>query len=213
MERYVELSGNPRPTIITLHLGSGCSATAILQGASVDTSMGYTPVEGLVMGTRPGDLDPGIVTLLLQQGMTLDRVRQLLNHESGLQGLAGSHDMRDLLGRADHGAVIAVEIFCYRVLKYVGAYLAVLGGADAIVFTGGIGEGSAEIRRRVCQRLTWAGVELDELSNTRGAEMISAPGARIAVYAIRTDEERVIAREAASLLAARHPLGRPSSSI
>jgi acetate kinase len=196
MERYAELTGNAQPTIITLHLGSGCSAAAIQRGISIDTSMGYTPLEGLVMGTRPGDLDPGIVIHLLQQGTTLERLRLLLNCESGLKALAGSHDMRELLDRNDPPAATAVDIFCYRIRKYVGAYLAVLGGAEAIVFTGGIGENSAEIRRRICQDLGWAGVELDDLRNTSGEERISTPAARIAVYAIRTDEERVIAREA-----------------
>src|SRR5688572_26904525 len=114
LERYADLTGNPRPTIVTLHLGSGCSATAIRQGQSIDTSMGFTPLEGLVMGTRPGDLDPGILMHLMQQGMTLDRLRSLLNHESGLQGLAGTSDMRELLDRTDDAARLALEIFCYR---------------------------------------------------------------------------------------------------
>jgi acetate kinase len=200
-ERYAELSGNPLPTIVTLHLGSGCSATAIQQGQSVDTSMGYTPLEGLVMGTRAGDLDPGILTHLLQQGMTLDGLRRLLHHESGLRGLAGSHDMRELLHRSDKAAVAALELFCYRILKYVGAYLAVLGGAEAIVFTGGIGENSPEIRRRICQGLRWAGLEIDDLRNAQGDERISAQASRMAAYALPADEERVIAREACRLLA------------
>jgi acetate kinase len=201
MERYALLSGNPRPTIITLHLGSGCSAAAIRQGTSVDTSMGLTPLEGLVMGTRPGDLDPGLLIHLMQQGMTLDRLRHLLNYESGLEALAGSHDMRALLGRDDPAARVAIDVFCYRILKYVGAYLAVLEGAEAIVFTGGIGENSPEIRRRVCERLSWAGIELDHSRNAGGEERISTAAAQIAVYAIKTDEERVIAREAERLLA------------
>jgi acetate kinase len=200
-ERYAELSGNPQPTIITLHLGSGCSAAAIQRGQSIDTSMGYTPLEGLVMGTRPGDLDPGILTHVMQQGMTLDRLRRVLHHESGLQGLAGSHDMRELLGRDDEKAVAALEIFCYRILKYVGAYLTILGGAEAIVFTGGIGENSPEIRRRICEGLSWVGLEMDGFRNARGEERISAEGSRMAAYTIRTDEERVIAREAFRLLA------------
>jgi acetate kinase len=212
MEQYALLSGNPTPTVITLHLGSGCSATAIRQGTSIDTSMGLTPLEGLVMGTRPGDLDPGLVIYLMQQGMTLDRLRHLLNHESGLEALAGSHDMRALLRRDDSAARLAIEVFCYRILKYVGAYLAVLGGTEAIVFTGGIGENSPEIRRRVCQGLIWAGVELDHSRNAGGEERISAAAAQIAVYAIRTDEERVIAREAERLLASGRPFTDSSSS-
>jgi acetate kinase len=200
-ERYAELTGNPRPTIVTLHLGSGCSATAVERGRSIDTSMGYTPLEGLVMGTRAGDLDPGILTHFLEQGMTLDGLRHLLHHDAGLQGLAGSHDMRELLRRDDPAAILAVEIFCYRILKYVGAYLTVLQGAEAVVFTGGIGENSPEIRRRVCQGLRWVGLEIDDLRNDRGEECISTPTARIAAYAIRSDEETVIAREAQRLLA------------
>src|SRR5215207_3623933 len=132
--------------------------------------MGYTPVEGLVMGTRPGDLGPGILTHLMQQGMTLDGLQRLLNHESGLQGLAGSHDMRELLRRDDAAATMALEIFCYRILKYVGAYLTILGGAEAVVFTGGIGENSPEIRRRICEGLKWLGLELDPSRNKRGDE-------------------------------------------
>jgi acetate kinase len=199
-ERYAELSGNPQPTIITLHLGSGCSAAAIQRGQSIDTSMGYTPLEGLVMGTRPGDLDPGILTYLVQQGMTLDRLRSLLHHESGLQGLAGSHDMRELLARDDGAARTALEIFCYRAVKYVGAYLTVLGGAEAIVFTGGIGENSPDIRGRICEGLRWVGLEVDDIRNARGEECISTHSSRMAAYAIRTDEEQVIAREAYRLL-------------
>jgi acetate kinase len=200
VERYAELTGHLLPTIITLHLGSGCSAAAIRDGVSIDTSMGYTPLEGLVMATRPGDLDSGVLTHLLEQGMTLHQLRHWLNHEAGLQGLAGTHDVRELLKRTDPTALNAVEIFCYRVRKYVGSYLAVLGGAEAIVFTGGIGENSAEIRRRVCEGLSWAGVELDDTRNARGEEWISTPSARLAVYAIRTEEERIIAREARRLL-------------
>jgi acetate kinase len=196
VERYAELSGNSQPTIVTLHLGSGCSAAAIQRGQSIDTSMGFTPLEGLVMGTRPGDLDPGILTQLLEQGMSLNQLRRLLHHESGLYGLAGTDDMRELLQRDDAAALLAVEIFCYRALKYVGAYLTVLGGAEAIVFTGGIGEHSPEIRRRICEGLRWLGLTLDEQRNTRGDECISSPTSRLAAYSIRADEERVIAREA-----------------
>jgi acetate kinase len=207
VERYAELSGNPVPTLITLHLGSGCSAAAIRLGKSIDTSMGFTPLEGLVMGSRPGDLDPGILMHLLQQGMTFDRLRSLLNHESGLQGLAGTSDMRELLRRTDDAAALAVEIFCYRVLKYVGAYLAVLGGAEAIVFTGGIGENSPEIRRRISEGLGWTGLEIDEPRNSGGEERISTPSSRPAVYNIRTDEELLIAREVSGLLDARRVPG------
>jgi len=201
-ERYAEVSGNASPTIITLHLGNGCSAAAISQGHAVDTSMGFSPLEGLLMGTRPGDLDPGVVLHLLRIGMTLEKVEWLLNHGSGLTALAGTHDMKELLSRSDSAARFAVELFCYRVRKYVGAYLAVLEGAKAVVFTGGIGERSPEIRRRVCEPLGWAGLVLDAERNLRGDELISAEGSRFAAYAIPTDEERIIAREAVRVLGA-----------
>jgi acetate kinase len=175
-ERYAELSGNPLPTIVTLHLRSGCSAAAIQRGQSIDTSMGYTPLEGLVMGTRPGNLDPGILTHLLQQGMTLDRLRRLLHQESGLQGLAGSQDMRELLRRDDEKAVAALEIFCYRILKYVGACLTILGGAEAIVIYG-------RYRRELAraQAPNMRGAELGRagdgwLPECPGEERISAEG-------------------------------------
>jgi acetate kinase len=211
-ERYAEVAGAPEPTIITLHLGSGCSAAAIHRGRSVDTSMGYSPLEGLIMGTRGGDLDPGVLLRLLHDGMTPADLDRLLNREAGLRALAGTHDMQELLRRTDSAAEFAVELFCYRVRKYVGAYLAVLEGAEAVVFTGGIGERSPEIRRRICDRLGWAGLTLDPTRNLRGDEQISADGSPLAAYAIPTDEERLIAREAAYLLGA-HPAGREVPNI
>jgi acetate kinase len=195
-EEYARLAGAPEPTIVTLHLGSGCSATAIRQGASVDTSMGFSPLEGLVMGTRAGDLDPGIITYLLHQGMRIPDIDRLLNRESGLLALAGTSDMRTLLTRNDPSARLAIEIFCYRVRKYVGAYLAVLEGAEAMVLTGGIGERSAEIRRRICEPFRWAGLSLDPARNERSESRISADGARMTAWVIPADEEAVIAREA-----------------
>lgn len=199
-ERYADLAGSPEPTIITLHLGGGCSAAAIQRGVSVDTSMGYSPLEGLVMGTRPGDLDPGVITHLLQEGMPLERLVSLLNHESGLVGVGGSSDMRDLLRRDDPAAELAVELFCYRARKYIGAYLAALGGAEAVVFTGGIGERSPEIRRRICERLGWAGLTLHAERNVAGDGRISTDDSRLGAYVIPTDEEQLIAREAARVL-------------
>jgi acetate kinase len=199
-ERYAELTGLPEPTIITLHLGSGCSAAAIRQGRSVDTSMGYSPLEGLVMGTRAGDLDPGILTHLLREGYALRDLERLLNYESGLKALAGTADMRELLRRTDEAAELALELFCYRIRKTAGAYLAALEGAEAIVFTGAIGENAAEIRRRVCESMEWAGLRLDPERNRRGELRISADGSPLGAYAIPTDEERLIAREAVALL-------------
>jgi acetate kinase len=201
MERYSATAGSSPPTLITLHLGGGCSATAIREGRSVDTSMGFTPLEGLMMGTRPGDLDAGIVLHLLRNGYTPERLEHLLQHESGLRGVAGDADMRAVLARTDEAARLAVEMFCYRLRKYVGAYLAALEGrATAIVFTGGIGERSPEIRRRVCAELYWAGVVLDPERNLRGEERISTDSSRLGVYAIRSTEEALIARESAGLL-------------
>ncbi|HVF41869.1 MAG TPA: acetate kinase, partial [Pyrinomonadaceae bacterium] len=167
--RYRKLRGieRDRTNVITLHLGNGCSAAAIRAGDSVDTSMGMTPLEGLVMGTRSGDIDPAIIDFIAaKEGLSAQEVDSVLNKQSGLMGISGlTNDMRELLDEAhesnDRRARLAVEIFCYRVRKYVGAYLAALGGADALVFTGGIGENSAEVRARVCEGLAWMGVELD----------------------------------------------------
>lgn len=154
-----------------------------------------------MMGTRPGDLDPGIVLHLIGTGYTPQRLERLLHQESGLRGIAGDADMRALLARTDAPARLAVEMFCYRGRKYVGAYLAALeGAAEAVVFTGGIGERAPEIRRQVCAGLERAGVVLDAERNRRGDERISADGSPIRVYTIRSNEEGLIAREASVLL-------------
>src|SRR5207237_4962135 len=164
--RYRQLTGvqRERTNIITLHLGNGCSAAAIRGGDSVDTSMGLTPLEGLVMGTRSGDIDPAIVDFIaVKEGLTAEAVESLLNKQSGLIGISGlTNDMRELLAEAhendDRRARLAIEIFCYRARKYIGAYLAGVGGADAVVFTGGIGENAAEVRARICAGLAWLGL-------------------------------------------------------
>ncbi|MEO6055229.1 MAG: hypothetical protein ABIQ49_00170, partial [Gemmatimonadales bacterium] len=196
-ERCAALTGVPDPTFVSLHLGSGCSAAAIRRGRPVDISMGYSPLEGLVMGTRPGDVDPGLLLHLIQDGATSARLERLLHHESGLLALAGTADMRELLARDDTSAREAIDLFCYRIVKYVGAYLAVLEGqAQAVVFTGGIGHGSPEIRRRVAEMLTWAGLRLDPDANARGDERLSAAEGYLAAFAIRSDEEGAIAAEA-----------------
>jgi acetate kinase len=199
-ERYAELTGSAEPTIITLHLGGGCSAAAVQRGRSVDTSMGYSPLEGLVMGTRAGDLDPAILTHLLHQGMSLQQLNHLLQHGSGLKALAGTADMREILRRDDLAARQALDIFCYRIQKCVGAYLAALEGAEAVVFTGGIGENAPEVRERVCQRLGWAGLTLDLERNRRNEIRFSSESSRLAAYAIPTDEEQLIARETIKLI-------------
>jgi len=205
--RYRQLRGIERneTNIITLHLGNGCSIAAIRNGDSVDTSMGLTPLEGLVMGTRSGDLDPAIIDFIaVKEGLSAQAVEVMLNTQSGLIGVSGlTNDMRELLAEAqendDRRARLAIEIFSYRARKYIGAYLAAMGGADAVVFTGGIGENAAEVRARICAGLEWLGLELDAERNaaqTHGHEgLITRDGARLAAYVIPTDEELLIARD------------------
>ncbi len=205
--RYRTLRGIPREAtnIITLHLGNGCSIAAIRAGECIDTSMGLTPLEGLVMGTRSGDVDPSIVDFVAsKEGLSPREVESLLNKQSGLLGISGlTDDMRELLDEAhennDRRAKLAVEMFCYRARKYIGAYLAALNGTDAIVFTGGIGENSPEVRAAICDGLSWLGVEVDAERNaaqTAGREgQISTETSRVAVYVIPTNEELLIARD------------------
>jgi len=205
--RYRQLRDIKRDqtNVITLHLGNGCSVAAIRAGNSVDTSMGMTPLEGLVMGTRSGDIDPAIIDYIeAKEGLSAKEVETLLNKQSGLLGISGlTNDMRELLDEAhesdDRRARLAIEIFCYRARKYIGSYLAALDGADAIIFTGGIGENSAEIRTRICDGLGWVGLELDAARNAAhhgGVEgLISTDSSRLAVYVIPTDEELLIARD------------------
>lgn len=190
--------------IITLHLGNGCSAAAIKAGNSIDTSMGMTPLEGLVMGTRSGDLDPAIVSVIARkEGMSSSEVDTLLNTQSGLLGVSGlTNDMRELQAELrehdDRRVRLAIEIFCYRARKYIGAFLAAMDGADAVVFTGGIGENSPDVRARICAGMEWAGLHLNEQKNqdTIGREgLISSDDSRLLVYAIPTDEELLIARD------------------
>jgi acetate kinase len=206
--RYRQLTGRSREEtrIIALHLGNGASACAIAAGVSVDTSMGFTPLEGLVMGTRSGDLDPAIVDYLAgKEGLSLTEAEALLNKQSGLLGISGlTHDVRELLAEAeehdDRRARLAIDIFCYRVRKYIGAYLAALGGADAIVFTGGVGENGAPVRARICDGLEWCGIALDPARNAatvgRLEGRIDRDGGGVEVWVIPTDEELLIARDA-----------------
>lgn len=196
--------------LVTLHLGNGCSACAISSGDSIDTSMGMTPLEGLVMGTRSGDVDPALVDVIAaKEGWTLTEVESLLNKQSGLLGLSGlTHDMRELLAEArennDRRARLAIDIYCYRIRKYIGAYLAALNGADAVVFTGGVGENATEIRAHVLGGLQWLGIELDADRNASivgGAEgRITTDGSRLQAWVIPTDEELLIARDTARLV-------------
>jgi len=218
VERYGMLRGisKEQTNVITLHLGNGCSAAAIRGGRSVDTSMGMTPLEGLVMGTRSGDIDPAIVSLIAtREGLSASETEALLNTQSGLLGISGlTNDMRVLLQElekhADHRVRLAIEVFCYRARKYVGAFLACMGGADAIVFTGGIGENSPEVRARICQGLEWAGLKLDSRSNDRmvGTEgQITTDDSSLCAFVIPTDEELLIARDTVRCIPSEpHPL-------
>jgi acetate kinase len=204
--RYRAIRGLTREqtNIISFHLGNGCSAAAIKNGSPVDTSMGMTPLEGLVMGTRSGDLDPAIVSVIARkEGMSSSEVDTLLNTQSGLLGISGlTNDMRELQAELkehdDRRVRLAVEIFCYRARKYIGAYLAAMGGTDAIVFTGGIGENSPDVRARICGGMEWAGLSLDSSKNQEmvGREgLISAQNSKLLAFAIPTDEELLIARD------------------
>jgi acetate kinase len=191
--------------LVTAHLGNGCSITAVDHGRVADTSMGLTPLEGLVMGTRCGDLDPGVVFFLARAGHSIEDIEKMLNKESGLQGLAGigSNDMRDLLRAVEQGnetARLALDVFVHRLVKYVGAYAAVLNGFDALVFTGGIGENVAAIRSGVCAKLAFLGVELDAARNRANETVITREGASPKVLVVATNEELMIARQTAKIL-------------
>ena len=205
--RWRQLTGRTREgtRIITLHLGNGCSACAIAGGDSVDTSMGFTPLEGLVMGTRSGDLDPAILDYIAgKEGFSLHEVENVLNKQSGLLGISGlTPDMRELMAEGeehqDRRARLAIEIFCYRVRKYIGGYLAALNGADAVIFAGGIGENAAPVRAQIARGLDSLGITMDMDRNAGivgGREgIISAEGARPELWVIPTDEELLIARD------------------
>jgi acetate kinase len=203
--RYADLHKTNRDqlNLITCHLGNGCSICAIDHGKSIDTSMGFTPMDGLLMGTRSGDVDPGAVLYIVNSDpMGVRGTEVLLNQNSGLAGISGgTSDMRDLLAKRDQGdprAKDAIDVFCYRIVKYVGAYLAVLGRADAIIFAGGIGENAAPVRAQICTGLKSLGVELDGAANNtnRAADgCISTPDSKPQVWVIPTNEELLIARD------------------
>lgn len=216
--RYRMHTGRTREStrIIALHLGNGCSACAIDGGSSVDTSMGFTPLEGLVMGTRSGDMDPAIIDhIAAKEGYSSPEIEGILNKQSGLLGVSGlTNDMRELLAEeAEHGdrrARLAIDIFAYRARKYIGSYLAAMNGADAIVFAGGIGENASAVRARICDGLQWMGVALDEAKNAEtvnGKEgRIDKEGSRVEVWVIPTDEELLIARDTVRVvLGIEHP--------
>jgi acetate kinase len=216
--RYRSITGRTRDQtkIIALHLGNGCSACAIDAGSSVDTSMGFTPLEGLVMGTRSGDLDPAILDhVASKEGYSSPEIEGILNKQSGLLGVSGlTNDMRELLAEEaehdDRRARLAIDLFAYRARKYIGSYLAAMNGADALIFAGGIGENASPVRARICDGLQWMGVTIDSEKNgamINGKEgRIDAAGSRVEVWVIPTDEELLIARDTVRVvLGIEHP--------
>jgi acetate kinase len=192
--------------VIVAHLGSGASLCALKDGRSVDSTLGFTALDGLCMGTRPGALDPGVVLFLFQNlGMSAAEVETLLYKKSGLLGISGiSNDMRDLQDSNDPQAVLAVDYFIYRAARELGGLAAVLGGVDGLVFTAGIGENSAEIRRRLCTASAWLGVELDDAANAAGGARISRAGSAVSAWVIPTNEELMIARHTQTVLGLGH---------
>ena len=193
-----------KPRTVIAHLGSGSSVTAVLDGKSVDTSMGLTPTGGIPMGSRPGDLDPGVAIFLMRNGdLNPDHLERMLNHECGLRALAGTSDMRVIESQADEGAsdaLLAIEIFCRSIAKTIASYASVLGGLDMLVFAGGIGEHSSRVRSNVCNRLAFLGIELDPACNAASAPLISTPTRRCVVRIVASREEEQIAHHAACLL-------------
>ena len=191
--------------VISLQLGAGCSMTAIHAGRAMDTSMGFSPTEGLMMATRSGDVDPGLITYLQQhEGLTPAATEKLLNRESGLLGLAGEADMRALLVREDADAKLAIEMYCRRARKYLGAYLALLGGADAILFGGGVGENAATVRAGILAGMEWAGIALDAERNAAAAgteARITGPNSHTQAWVIPVDEAAILAQAAAAVIA------------
>ncbi len=192
--------------VITAHLGNGCSMAAINHGQSIDTTMGFTPLEGLLMGTRSGDIDPSLILYIMgKEGLSLHEAATLLNKHSGLIGISGeSSDMREILSamKEDHErARYAFEVFCYRIKKYTGAYTAAMGGLDALVFTGGIGENAVEVREEVCSDMEYLGIELDKERNNANEELISTDASKVKVLRIPTNEELVIALDTSKIVA------------
>jgi acetate kinase len=195
---------SPARRVILAHLGNGSSLAAVLDGRSIDTTMGFTPIGGVVMSTRSGDLDPGVVTYIARSsGLDPDQVEHELSHDAGLAGLSGGiSDMRELLAReaTDASCRLAAAIYCYGISKQIGAYAAALGGVDALVFSGGIGEHASVVRSRICENLGFLGISIDETRNAANDPIVSTAAARAAVHVIPTDEELVVARAAYLLL-------------
>jgi len=206
MQGLAQLAGTQaaQGRVILAHLGNGASLAAVRGGQSIDTSMGFTPTGGLPMGTRAGDLDPGVAWYLMQsENLTPEQFNQLINRESGLLGVSEtSSDMRDLIGNeaTDIRAAEAVELFCYQIKKWIGAYAAALGGLDTLVFAGGIGENAPSVRARICEGLQFLGIEIEEARNAANASVISARAGRVAVRVMHTDEEVMIAKSVCRVL-------------
>jgi acetate kinase len=197
-----QLEGGIPPRTIIAHLGNGASLCALRDGQSIATSMGFSTLDGLLMGTRCGSLDPGVILHLLRDGMDTASLTDLLYNQSGLQGISGlSADMRTLLASDRSAARQAVEQFCYTLVRQIGSHAAALQGLDCLVFTGGIGERAAAIRERVCAQLSWLGLQIDTTANQQQAGLISGSSSRVAIRVIPTNEERVIARHTLELLA------------
>jgi acetate kinase len=195
------IAGGVPKRLVVAHLGNGASMAAIRDGKCIATTMGFSTLDGLVMGTRPGAIDPGVLIHLLRGGMSLDELEQLLYHQSGVKGVSGlSADMKTLLESADPGARLAIDLYCYRIGRELGSLAAALGGLDALVFTGGVGENAAPIRAAVCRDAGWLGLALDEAANRTSAPQISAAASRVAAWVVPTDEELTIARHTQSLL-------------
>ncbi|NMA62117.1 MAG: acetate kinase, partial [Firmicutes bacterium] len=192
--------------IVSCHLGNGGSIAAVAGGKSIDTSMGFTPLEGLMMGTRSGDIDPGAIFYIMKkENLALHEIDSMLNKHSGLYGIAGASDMRDIekgIAEGDKLCSIAFDIYEYRIRKYIGAYVAAMDGVDAIVFTAGIGENTPALRTALCENLSYLGIEIDpELNKLRGQDLeISTPQSKVKVFVIPTDEELVIARDTAAIV-------------
>ena len=206
-KRAADLLGKDKKDlkIITAHLGNGCSMAAIANGKSIDTSMGFTPLEGLLMGTRSGDLDPSLILYIMgKEGLSLHEAATLLNKHSGLIGISGeSSDMREIISAMKDDqkrSKYAFEIFCYRIKKYIGAYTAAMGGLDALVFTGGIGENSSDVREEVCKNMEYLGIELNLNKNKSKSEIISDETSKVSVFRIPTNEELVIALDTAEIV-------------
>ncbi len=198
-----QVAGGIPGRLVVAHLGNGASMAAIRDGKCIASTMGFSTLDGLMMGTRPGAIDPGLLLHLLREGMSVERLERLLYHESGLQGVSGlTADMKTLLESGDDQAKLAIELYCYRARRELGSLAAALGGIDALVFTGGVGENAAPVRASICEGAAWLGLDFDAVANAKGGPRISTADSRLAAWIVFTDEELTIARHTRRLLAA-----------